>query len=85
MILCLIDICKAKINVFPEGTIFANALYKCPNYLKRVLVVERPTMLKDVSIVSALFYFENEFVCLELDVVFLRLVSCRMLKLEHSF
>ena len=55
MILCLIDICKAKINVLPEGTKFANALYFCPNYLKRVLVVERPTMVKDVSIVSTLF------------------------------
>lgn len=55
MILCLIDICKAKINVLPEGTKFANALYFCPNYLKRVLVVERPTQFLFVTIVSELF------------------------------
>lgn len=55
MIQCLIDICKAEIIFFPEGAIFANALYFRPNYAKRVLVVERPTMLKDVAIVSALF------------------------------
>ena len=38
MIQCLIDICKAEINNLPEGTIFANALYFRPNYIKRVLV-----------------------------------------------
>ena len=55
MIQCLIDICKAEINNFPEGAIFANALYFRPNYAKRVLVVERPTQFKNVSIVSVLF------------------------------
>ena len=55
MIQCLIDICKAEIIFFPEGAILANALYCRPNYAKRVLVVERPTMLKDVAMVSALF------------------------------
>ena len=78
MILCLIDICKAEINNFPEGAIFANALYFRPNYAKRVLVVERPTMLKDAAIVSTLFKFENEFVCLKNTVVFWGLVSYRM-------
>ena len=55
MIQCLIDICKAEINNFPEGAIFANALYFCPNYAKRVLVVERPTQFLFVTIVSELF------------------------------
>ena len=41
MIQCLIDICKAEINNFPEGAIFANALYFRPNYAKRVLVIRR--------------------------------------------
>jgi hypothetical protein len=31
MILCFLAICKAQINVFPEGTTFANALYFRPN------------------------------------------------------
>ncbi len=31
MILCLLDICKAKIIVFRGATAFANALYVCPN------------------------------------------------------
>ena len=55
MIQCLIDICKAEINNFPEGAIFANALYFRPNYAKRVLVVERPTQFINVAIVSEVF------------------------------
>ena len=55
MIQCLIDICKAEINNFPEGAIFANALYFRPNYAKRVLVVERPTQFINVAIVSTVF------------------------------
>ena len=27
---CLMDICKEKINVFPEGTLFANAYTSAP-------------------------------------------------------
>ena len=55
MIQCLLDICKAEINNFPEGAIFANALYYRPNYAKRVLVVERPTQFINVAIVSEVF------------------------------
>jgi hypothetical protein len=28
---CLLAICKEKINVFPAGTLFANAEAECPN------------------------------------------------------
>ena len=55
MIQCLIDICKAEINNFPEGAIFANALYFHPNYAKRVLVVERPTQFLFVTVVTLVF------------------------------
>ena len=55
MILCLIDICKAKINFFHEVTAFANALYFCPNYLKRVLAEVCPTQNEKVAMVTTLF------------------------------